>query len=143
MRKIVVHMQATLDNRIANAQGLFWEPFPWGDEEMAYINEQFRRADTFAAGRHVYEVVVPWWETVARGEVPDDVPDVSAVGREFAQILAGMTKLVFSRPPLPDPDRAVTCRPAAHPSSSGSPLRRPRTSPTQGGAPHVWLRAAR
>jgi hypothetical protein len=33
VRKIVLHMQTTLDNRIANAQGVFWEPFPWGDEE--------------------------------------------------------------------------------------------------------------
>lgn len=30
MRKIVVHMQTTLDNRIANGAGMFWEPFPWG-----------------------------------------------------------------------------------------------------------------
>ena len=29
MRKIVVHMQTTLDNRIANGAGMFWEPFPW------------------------------------------------------------------------------------------------------------------
>jgi hypothetical protein len=29
VRKLVVHMQSTLDNRIANAHGAFWEPFPW------------------------------------------------------------------------------------------------------------------
>lgn len=34
MRKIVVHLQSTLDNRIANAQGAFWEPFPWGEPEV-------------------------------------------------------------------------------------------------------------
>ena len=27
MRKIVVHVQMTLDGRISNAAGLFWEPF--------------------------------------------------------------------------------------------------------------------
>ena len=44
MRKIVVHMQSTLDNRIANAQGAFWEPFPWGEPEVAYVNQFFRTA---------------------------------------------------------------------------------------------------
>ena len=44
MRKIVVHMQSTLDNRIANAQGAFWEPFPWGEPDVAYINQFFRTA---------------------------------------------------------------------------------------------------
>ena len=61
MRKIVLHMQTTLDNRIANVHGAFWEPFPWGDEEMAYITERFRAADTWATGRRLYEAVVPWW----------------------------------------------------------------------------------
>jgi hypothetical protein len=28
VRRIVVHMQSTLDNRVANAQGAFREPFP-------------------------------------------------------------------------------------------------------------------
>jgi hypothetical protein len=37
MRKITVHLQSTLDNRIANSQGTFWEPFPWGEPAMAYV----------------------------------------------------------------------------------------------------------
>jgi hypothetical protein len=36
MRKLVVHMQTTLDGRISRPDGLFWEPFPWGATEMAY-----------------------------------------------------------------------------------------------------------
>jgi dihydrofolate reductase len=107
VRKIVLHMHTSLDNRIANAEGALWEPFPWGDEEMTYLNEHFRAADTWAMGRHVYEAVVPWWETVARGETPDDVAGVSAVDRDFAQILAGMTKVVFSRTLAPAHDRVV------------------------------------
>jgi dihydrofolate reductase len=107
VRKIVPHMQTTLDNRIANAQGTFWEPFPWGDEEMAWINEHFRAADTWAMGRRLYEAVVPWWETVARGETPGDVAGVSDVDREFAQILACMTKVVFSRTLAPAGNRVV------------------------------------
>jgi dihydrofolate reductase len=109
MRQIILHMHTTLDNRIANARGAFWEPFSWGGDEMAYINDRFRSADTWAMGRHVYEAVIPWWETVARGEIPDDVPDVSPVDREFSQILAGMTKLVFSRT-LAATDRRVVLR---------------------------------
>ena len=35
MRRIAVHMQTTFNNRIANADGGFWEPFAWGEEEMA------------------------------------------------------------------------------------------------------------
>ena len=46
MRKIVVHMQSTVNNCIANEEGAFWEPFPWGDPEQAYINDVFRAADT-------------------------------------------------------------------------------------------------
>lgn len=107
MRKIVLHMQTTLDSRIANAQGAFWEPFPWGDEEMAYINEHFRAADTWAMGRRLYEAVVPWWDTVARGEVPGDIAGISEADREFAQILADMTKVVFSRTLAPADNRVV------------------------------------
>jgi dihydrofolate reductase len=107
VRKIVLHMQTTLDNRIASTQGTFWEPFPWGEEEMAYINEHFRAADTWAMGRRLYEAVVPWWETVARGETPGDIAGVSDADREFAQILAGLTKVVFSRTLAPASNRVV------------------------------------
>ena len=43
MRSLVVHMQTTLDNRIAKADGTLWEPFPWG-EEMTWINGRFQAA---------------------------------------------------------------------------------------------------
>ena len=62
MRKLTVLMQTTLDGRISNADGLFWQPFAWGEEETAYVNEAFARADTWAGSRKLYEVVVPYWE---------------------------------------------------------------------------------
>jgi dihydrofolate reductase len=96
VRKLVVLMQSTLNNRIANAEGAFWEPFPWGAEEMAYVNDIFRRADTWVLSRRTYEVIVPWWDTVAAGDVPSDVPDVSPVDREFARIQRAMSKVVIS-----------------------------------------------
>jgi dihydrofolate reductase len=107
MRKVVVHMQTTLNNRIANADGTFWEPFPWGEEEMAWINGRFRAADTWALGRRTYEAIVPWWDQVAAGQVPDDAPELTAADREFAALLQGMTKVVLSRTLEPTGDRAV------------------------------------
>jgi dihydrofolate reductase len=97
MRRIVVHMQSTLNGCIANAQGSFWQPFPWGDPEQAHINEVFRAADTIVLSRVMYEAIVPWWEIVAAGQVPDDVPEVSATFQEFAGILSGLRKVVISR----------------------------------------------
>ena len=97
MRRIVVHMQSTLNGCIANAQGTFWQPFPWGDPEQAHINEVFRAADTIVLSRVMYEAIVPWWEIVAAGQVPDDVPKVSATFQEFAGILSGLRKVAISR----------------------------------------------
>jgi dihydrofolate reductase len=87
MRRVVVHMQSTLNGCIANAQGTVWQ----------HINEVFRAADTIVLSRVMYEAIVPWWEIVAAGQVPDDVPEVSATFQEFASILSGLRKVVISR----------------------------------------------
>ena len=50
MRQIVVHMQTTLNNRIANADGSFWEPFPWGEDEMRYHRPPPRRNEGVRRG---------------------------------------------------------------------------------------------
>jgi len=103
MRKIIVHMQTTLDGRISKADGYFWEPFPWGDEEMAYVNQMFAEADTWVMSRKLYEFVVPYWEQVAAGTAPDiGVPD-SPARDEFANLLTGLTKVVFSHILADDP----------------------------------------
>jgi len=107
MRRIALHMQTTFNNRIANAVGGFWEPFAWGEKEMAYLNQFFREADTWALSRKLYEAIVPWWDTVARGEIPDDAPAVTAADREFAAMVTNMTKVVFSRTLEPADDRVV------------------------------------
>lgn len=97
MGKITVHMQSTLNNRIADAEGVFWEPFPWGDPEQAYVNDFFRGVEAWVLSRVMYEVIVPWWDQVAAGQVPEDAPGVSPVMREFAEIQHGLSKVVFSR----------------------------------------------
>jgi dihydrofolate reductase len=107
MRRIVVMMQTTLNNRIANADGGFWKPFPWGEKEMAYLNQFFRAADTWALSRKPYEVIVPWWDQVARGELPEDAPTLTAADLEFAALLAKMTRVVFSNRLEPASDRVV------------------------------------
>jgi dihydrofolate reductase len=100
MRRVVVHMQSTLNGCIANAQGTFWQPFPSGDPEQAHINEVFRAADTIVLSRVMYEAIVPWWEIVAAGQVPDDVPEVRAT---FKSSPASCPGSVRSSSPAPGP----------------------------------------
>lgn len=103
MRKIVVHMQTTLDGRISNADGLFWEPFPFGDPEMTLVNQAFTSADTWAMSRSLYQFVVPYWEQVAAGNPPAIGGPVTPARQEFADLLVGLTKVVFSTTIEDDP----------------------------------------
>lgn len=96
MGNIICHIQTTVDGRIACADGKLWEPFPWGDAEVAYVNETFRRADTWAMTRVLYDAIVPYWHGVATGNPPADPPPSSAAFTDFAQIQEAMTKVVFS-----------------------------------------------
>lgn len=97
MRHTVYFVHATLNGRTSAADGSFWEPFPWGgEEEMAWNNQLFRSADTWLLGRVMYESIVPWWDTVATGGVPDDLPDLTAEDREFARLQHGLRKVVVS-----------------------------------------------
>jgi dihydrofolate reductase len=105
MRKIIVHMQTTLDGRISNQDGLFWEPFPFGDAEMAFVNSAFKDCDTWAMSRRLYEFVVPYWEQVAAGEAPAAAGPVTPARADFAAILSDLTKVVFSRTIGPDDSR--------------------------------------
>ncbi len=103
MRNVTVVMQVTLDGRISNADGLFWEPFAWGEEETAYLNETYARADTWFMSRKLHERVVPYWEQVAAGTSSDpDIQD-SPASLEFAHLLGGMRKVVLSRTLSDDP----------------------------------------
>jgi dihydrofolate reductase len=103
MRKLTVLMQTTLDGRISNADGLFWQPFAWGEEETAYLNETFARADTWAMSRSLYDVVVPYWEEVASGTSPDPDVQESPASLEFARLLGAMRKVVLSHTLADDP----------------------------------------
>jgi dihydrofolate reductase len=76
---------------------VFWEPFPWGDTEQAFTNEFYAGTDTWVLTRKMFEVIVPWWDTVARGDIPEDVPALSPVDLEFARLFAGIKKIAISR----------------------------------------------
>ncbi len=104
MRKIVVHMQTTLDGRISNADGFFWEPLVFGDPETSFVNDAFRSADTWAMGRGLYQFVVPYWEQVAGGDPPAIGGEITPARQEFADLLVGLTKVVFSTTVTDDPD---------------------------------------
>ncbi len=103
MRKLVVHMQVTLDGRISNGAGSFWEPLRFGDPETSYVNNAFRSADTWAMSRKLYQFVVPYWEQVAAGNAPPGGGPITPPRHEFAQLLVGLTKIVFSTTLIDDP----------------------------------------
>ena len=96
MRTLTVLMQTTLDGRISHSDGSFWQPFAWGEEETAYVNEAFARADTWVGSRTLYEFVVPYWEQVADGTCPDSEVLESPASLEFARLLGAMRKVVLS-----------------------------------------------
>jgi dihydrofolate reductase len=104
MRKVIVVMQTTLDGRISKPDGSFWQPFAWGEEETAYVNETYAHADTWVMSRKLYEFVVPYWEQVAAGTTSDTEVLESPASLEFARILGTMRKLVLSHSLADDPD---------------------------------------
>jgi dihydrofolate reductase len=96
MRKLTVSIVTTVDGFIAKPDGTLWEAFFWPEEMQAFINEVYRRVDTAVYGRLTYEAIVPWWDAVAKGNYPADVP-ITKRDVEFANILQGITKVVLSR----------------------------------------------
>jgi dihydrofolate reductase len=76
--------------------GTLWDAFGWPAEMQEFMNDVFRRADTAVYGRGTYDAIVPWWDNVAKGNFPADVV-ITEREIEFANILQGITKVVFSR----------------------------------------------
>lgn len=103
MRKTVVHTQVTLDNRISRADGLFWEPFSYGQDETALVNQFFEAADTWLMGRRTYEFVVPFWDQLAAGEDPPGAQFLPPAAADFARIQSTIDKVVLSTTLEPDP----------------------------------------
>jgi dihydrofolate reductase len=107
MRKVIYHTQTTVDGRIAREDGELWEPFPWGETEIAYVNEFFRTTDTWALGRQMHDVIVPWWSQVAAGNPPEQAGDLGTASLDFARIFGGLRIAVFSHTLDDAPGRTV------------------------------------
>ncbi|HYI33646.1 MAG TPA: dihydrofolate reductase family protein [Glaciibacter sp.] len=107
MRKLIYNAQTTLNNRIANQDGVFWEPFPWGETEQAFANQLYAGTDTWVMSRKMFEAIVPWWDTVAQGSVPEDVPALTDADLEFARLFSGSKKIAISRTMTPNDDQDV------------------------------------
>src|SRR5262245_4561379 len=87
--------------------GPFWEPFAWGEPEQAWVNSVFRRADTWALSRVMYEAIIPWWDEVAAGRTPSGVDALNPADIEFGAIQETLRKVVFSTTLGPGPERDV------------------------------------
>lgn len=107
MRTVTVVMQTTLDNRIADATGAFWEPFTYGPQEEMYVNRVYREADTWVMGRNTYDAVAPWWDAVARGETPEDAGKLTDAETAFAAEWSRLRKVVISSTLASTDDRPV------------------------------------
>jgi dihydrofolate reductase len=107
MRRVVYHVQTTVDGRIANAGGELWEPFPWGEPEIRYLNGRFRETETWVLGRNMHDAIVPWWNAAASGNPPEDAGELDAASLEFAAIFRELRIAVFSRTLADDASRTV------------------------------------
>lgn len=88
-RKIVYHMQMSLDGYIEDRTGSI--DFGQPDEELhTHFNELDAQNDTHIYGRRLYENMNAYWPTAA------DDPNADAVTLEYARIWNGLDKLVFS-----------------------------------------------
>jgi dihydrofolate reductase len=88
-------MHTSADGFVATADGKLWPGFGWPDEVQRILNDLYRDAEAVVYGRGVYEVVVPFWTSVARDGSPDDV-SVGDAGVAFADILEPIPKYVVS-----------------------------------------------
>ena len=107
MRRVVFHAHTTVDGRIANADGDLWEPFPWGEAEIGYVNGRFRETDTWVLGRNMHDAIVPWWSSVAAGNPPAEAGELDAASLEFGAIFRDLRIAVFSRTLADDATRMV------------------------------------
>ena len=90
MRRLVSYMFTSLDGFIADADGgLDWVPVD--DELMEFANQYFGAADGIVFGRNNYQLFVDYWDRLEAAN-----PTAPPLEVEFAQIFAGMTRIVVS-----------------------------------------------
>jgi len=92
MRRLVLYMITTMDGFIAGRDGELGDWFPWDDEMKPFVNDIFRNTDTIVYGRVTYETIVPYWEAIAAGNQPPDVP-VTDGDVEYASAIGSFRSL--------------------------------------------------
>ena len=101
---MIYHAHATVDGRLARADGELREHFPWGETEIGHVTGFFRETDTWVLGREMYDAIVPFWSDVAAGK---NNADLDTASLEFGRIFGGLRIAVFSRTLADDPARTV------------------------------------
>ncbi len=90
MRKLIYSLNMSLDGYVEDANGSLDWSIP-DDEIHQFFNDQEREFDVSLYGRHLYEIMQPYWSTA------DQNPDSSAVEKEYSRIWKAIPKIVFSR----------------------------------------------
>jgi dihydrofolate reductase len=89
-------MVVSVDGYIAGPDGeLDARAFVWDEEMQDFVNGYWGRVETMVFGRNAYEAIVPWWDAIAEGTAPPDVP-VTEADLTFARHLKGMERFVLT-----------------------------------------------
>ncbi|RFS15187.1 dihydrofolate reductase family protein [Emticicia sp. C21] len=92
MRKIKLQMQTSVDGFVCGPNGeLDWTVWNWDEELKNYVKELMASADSFIAGRVLYEGMSTYWPAAETN--PESSEDDKAAARNFNT----MTKHVFSK----------------------------------------------
>lgn len=85
MRRLIYAINVTLDGCCDHTKQVA------DDETHEYFTELLRAADVQVFGRKTYELMVPYWPSVAKDQ------SATRADREFAQAFVATRKVVFSR----------------------------------------------
>lgn len=92
MRKLIVSMNTTLDGFLSGPDcELDWHFQTWTEEMAELASMELSKADTIVLGRVTYMAMAQYWPFTAID------PSYPRSGIEFAEMINGYTKIVFSR----------------------------------------------
>jgi dihydrofolate reductase len=100
---LILTMHTSADGYVATEDGGIWPGFGWPRDAQNILNDLYRDVQALVFGRGVYEVMVPYWSAVARGELPEHA-ELHDIDLEFAQLFAAIPKLLVSRTNQPVED---------------------------------------
>jgi dihydrofolate reductase len=95
MGSLILTMHTSADGFVATRDRELWPAFGWPPEAQAHLNDLYREAQAVIYGRHIYEMVVPFWTSIAQDGLPAGSP-LGDADLEFARIMAPLPKYVVS-----------------------------------------------